>query len=134
VAGRLDVAPRPYAAAITPDSKTVVVVSLGDPNGNGMLTVIDIGSDPAGKIVGTVDSGYEALEGMTMSPNGRWVAAVLHAGSTRPKDAPQYRPNGMVVLYRLEGTKLTKTSRRRSAPGRGVRPSPRTAPRFWCRT
>jgi len=75
-----------------------------------VLTVIDIGNDPAGKIVGTVDTGYEALEGMTMSPNGRWVAAVLHAGSTRPKDAPQYRTNGMVVLYRLEGTKLTKTS------------------------
>jgi DNA-binding beta-propeller fold protein YncE len=110
VAGRLDVAPRPYAAAITPDSKTAVVASRGDPNGNGMLTVIDIGSDPAGKIVGTVDTGYEALEGMMMSPNGRWVAAVLQAGSTRPEDAPQYRPNGMVVLYRLEGTKLTKTS------------------------
>ena len=110
VAGTLDVAPRPYAAAITPDSKTAVVASLGYPNGNGVLTVIDIGSDPAGKIVGTVDTGYEALEGMMMSPNGRWVAAVLHAGSTRPKDAPQYRPNGMVVLYRLEGTKLTKTS------------------------
>jgi DNA-binding beta-propeller fold protein YncE len=60
VAGRLDVAPRPYAAAITPDSKTAVVASRGDPNGNGMLTVIDIGSDPAGKIVGTVDTGYEA--------------------------------------------------------------------------
>jgi DNA-binding beta-propeller fold protein YncE len=110
VAGTLEVAPRPFAAVITPDSNTAVVASLGDPKGNGVLTVIDIGSEPVGKIVGTIDTGYEALEGMVMSSNGRWVAAVLQAGSTRPEDAPQYRPNGMVVLYRLEGTKLTKTS------------------------
>ena len=31
-------------------------------------------------------------------------------GSTRPKDAPQFKPNGMVVLYKLDDGKLTKTS------------------------
>jgi len=33
-----------------------------------------------------------------------------YGGSTRPKDAPQFKPNGMVVLYRLDGEKLTKVS------------------------
>jgi YVTN family beta-propeller protein len=108
--GTLDVAPRPYAAAVTPDGRTAVVASLGDPKGNGVLTVIDIARDSAGKIVGTTDIGYESLEGMMMSADGRWIAAVAHAGSTRPKDAPQYRPNSMVVIYRLDGNKLTKTS------------------------
>jgi DNA-binding beta-propeller fold protein YncE len=106
----LDVAPRPYAAAVTPDGKTAVVGSLGDPKGNGVITVIDLSSTPPGKIVGTADVGHESLEGMMMSADGKWVAGVAHAGSTRPKDAPQFKPNGMVVLYKLEGGKLTKVS------------------------
>lgn len=106
----LDMPPRPYAAAVTPDGKTAVVASLGDPKGNGMLTVIDLASDPPGRIVGTADIGHESLEGMMMSSDGKWIAGVAHGGSTRPKDAPQYKPNGMVVLYRLDGTKLVKAS------------------------
>jgi DNA-binding beta-propeller fold protein YncE len=110
-AATLDVAPRPYAAAVTPDGKTAVVASLGDPKGgNGMLTLIDLTSDPPGKIMGTADIGHESLEGMMLSPDGKWIAGVAHAGSTRPKEAPQFKPNGMVVLYRLDGPTLTKTS------------------------
>jgi DNA-binding beta-propeller fold protein YncE len=103
-------APRPYPAAVTPDGKTAVVGSGGDPKGNGVLSVIDLASDPPGKILGTADIGHESLEGMMMSADGKWIAVVAHAGSTRPKDAPQYKPNGMVVLYRLDGGKLTKVS------------------------
>jgi DNA-binding beta-propeller fold protein YncE len=110
VANTIDVAPRPYAAAATPDGKNAIVASLGDPKGNGMLTVLDLASDPPGKIVGTADIGHESLEGMMLSPDGKWIAGVAHAGSTRPKDAPQYKPNGIVVLYRLDGTQLTKMS------------------------
>ena len=105
----LDVAPRPYAVSITPDGKYAVVASLGDPKANGMFTVIDI-SGAAPKIVGTADIGHESLEGAMMSNDGKWVAGVAHGGSTRPKDAPQFKPNGMVVLYRLDGDKLTKVS------------------------
>ena len=103
----LDIAPRPYAAAVTPDGKTAVVASLGDRKGNGVLSVIDLAS---GKIVNTTDIGHESLEGMMMSPDGRWIAGVAHGGSTRPKDAPQYKPKGVVVLYRLDGNGLTKVS------------------------
>jgi DNA-binding beta-propeller fold protein YncE len=105
----LDVAPRPYAVSITPDGKYAVVGSLGDPKGNGILTVIDL-SGSAPKIVGTADIGYESLEGAMMSNDGKWIAGVAHAGSTRPKEAPQYKPNGMVVLYQFDGGKLTKVS------------------------
>ena len=103
-------APRPYPAAVTPDGRAAVIGNGGDPKGNGMLTVIDLKSDPPGKILDTADIGHESLEGMMMSSDGKWVAAVMHAGSTRPKEAPQYKPNGMVVLYRLDGGKLTKVS------------------------
>jgi DNA-binding beta-propeller fold protein YncE len=109
-AATIDTAPRPYAAAVLPDGKRAVVASLGDPKGNGMLTLIDLTSDPPGKILGTADIGHESLEGMMISPDGRWIAGVAHGGSTRPKDAPQYKPNGTVVLYKLDGSTLTKTS------------------------
>ena len=105
----LDVAPRPYAVSITPDGKYAVVASLGDPKANGMFTVIDISGDQP-KIMGTVDIGHESLEGAMMSNDGKWVAGVAHGGSTRPKDAPQFKPNGMLVMYRLDGDKLTKVS------------------------
>lgn len=103
----LDVTPRPYAVSITPDGKYAVVGSLGDPKGNGVFTVIDISGDTP-KIVATMDIGYESLEGGMMSNDGKWIAGVAHGGSTRPKDAPQFKPNGMVVLYQLDGGKLTK--------------------------
>ena len=82
---------------------------LGDPKANGLFTVIDISGDQP-KIVGTVDIGHENLEGAMMSNDGKWVAGVAHGGSTRPKDAPQFKPNGMLVMYRLDGDKLTKVS------------------------
>lgn len=104
----LDVAPRPYAVSVTPDGKSAVVASLGDPKANGILTVIDLAG--GGRIAGTADIGHESLEGMMMSSDGRWIAGVAHGGSTRPKDAPQYKPNGMVVMYRLDGNTLTKVS------------------------
>ena len=109
-AATVDVAPRPYAAAVLPDGKRAVVASLGDPKANGMLTLIDLASDPPGKIIGTADIGHESLEGMMISPDGKWVAGVAHGGSTRPKEAPQYKPNGTVVLYKLDGNTLSKTS------------------------
>jgi DNA-binding beta-propeller fold protein YncE len=103
-------APRPYPAVVAPDGKTAVIGSAGDPKGNSVLTVMDLTSDPPGKILGTADIGQEGLEGMMMSPDGKWIAVVAHAGSTRPKDAPQFKPNGLVVLYRLDGNNLTKVS------------------------
>ncbi len=103
-------APRPYPAVVAPDGKTAVIGNAGDPKGNGILIVIDLTSAPPGKILDTADIGYETLEGMMMSPDGKWIAVVAHAGSTRPKDAPQYKPNGVVELYKLDGNKLTKVS------------------------
>ena len=95
--------------SITPDGKYAVVASLGDPKANGIFTIIDITGDTP-KIIGTADIGHEALEGAMMSADGKWIAGVAHAGSTRPKDAPQYKATGMIVLYKLDGDKLTKVS------------------------
>ena len=105
----LDVAPRPYVVTITPDGKFAVVASLGDPKANGAFTVISISRDQP-RIVGTVDIGHASLEGAMMSNDGKWVAGVAEGGSTLPKDAPQFEPDGTVVLYKLDNGKLTKAS------------------------
>ena len=105
----LDVAPRPYVVTITPDGKFAVVASLGYPKANGAFTVIDISRNQP-RIVGTVDIGHASLEGAMMSNDGKWVAGVAESGSTLPKDAPQFEPDGTVVLYKLDNGKLTKTS------------------------
>ena len=107
----LDVVPRPYPVVFSPTGKFAVVGCGGDPKGgNGALVVIDFSTDPAGKIADTIDVGHEALEGMMMSSDGKWIAVVLHAGSTRPKDAPQYKPNGVVALFSVDGMKVAKSS------------------------
>jgi len=102
----LDVVPRPYPVVFSPDGKLAVVGCDGDQR----AVAIDFSTDPAGKVVDTIDVGHEGLEGMMMSPDGKWIAAVLHAGSTRPKDAPQYKPNGVVVLFAVNGMKVAKSS------------------------
>lgn len=107
----LDTVPRPYPVVFGPAGKFAVVGCGGDPKGgNAALVVIDFSADPAGKIVDTVDVGHESLEGLMMSPDGKWIAAVLHAGSTRPRDAPQYKPNGVVTLFAVDGMKIAKAS------------------------
>jgi DNA-binding beta-propeller fold protein YncE len=107
----LDTVPRPYPVVFSPTGKFAVVGCGGDPKGgNGALVVIDFSADPAGKVVDTIDVGHESLEGMMMSSDGKWIAAVLHAGSTRPKDAPQYKPNGVVALFAVDGMKIAKSS------------------------
>ncbi|HZP99664.1 MAG TPA: cytochrome D1 domain-containing protein [Reyranella sp.] len=103
---------KPYPAVFDPTGRFAFVGCGGDANGHGMIAVIDL-ADPAGKVVASVDIGFESLEGMMMSGDGKWLAAVAHAGSTRPKDAPQYKPAGQVVLFAVTGPKLIRTS---SAP------------------
>jgi hypothetical protein len=48
-------------------------------------------------------------EGIALSPNGRWCAVVLLNGTNTPKGSASYHPMGKVVLFRLDGLKLTRT-------------------------
>ena len=85
-----------------------LVANLGEGKGDsGTIVMVDLAT---GKLIGApVPVGYEALEGMMMSDDGGWVAAVCHAGSTKPKDSPLFKDNGMVVLLRFDAAKLTLT-------------------------
>src|SRR5260370_22387316 len=41
-----------------------------------------------------------------LSPDGKLCAVQVMNGSNKPKDSPFYNPNGKLLLYRVDGTRL----------------------------
>ncbi len=42
-----------------------------------------------------------------MAPDGSHVAVILHNGSPRKKDHPNYNDHGLMKIFKVNGTKLT---------------------------
>lgn len=98
---------RPYGADITPDGAVVVVANIGRGQGDSdTISVIDMRMQPP-RTVNTVTVG-PVPEGIKLSPDGKWVAVVMHYGSGRPAASPFRTEGGMVAVYALEGTQLRK--------------------------
>lgn len=98
---------RPNAADITPDGAVVVVANLGRGQGDlDTVSVVDMNANPP-RTVDTVTAGSN-IEGLKLSPDGRWVAALATNGSNRPTTSPIYNPHGLLVVLRLDGKKLTR--------------------------
>lgn len=98
---------RPYGLDITPDGRWAVVANIGRNVGDmDTMSLVDLAANPP-STVETVSVGHTP-EGIALSPDGRTVALVTHNGSAKPKNSPLYRPNGKVVLFRLDGAKITR--------------------------
>ena len=69
-----------------------------------IVSLIDLKKNPP-RIVDTVSVG-QIPEGATMSPDGSHVAVTIQNGSNRPKTHQAYNDHGLVMVYRIEGTKL----------------------------
>jgi DNA-binding beta-propeller fold protein YncE len=96
---------RPYGTDITPDGALAVVANIGRGQGDAdTISVIDLRLSPP-RTVNTVTVG-PVPEGIKLSPDGKWVAVVLHHGTGRPKASPFRTENGMLAVYALEGTQL----------------------------
>ena len=86
-----------------------------------IINVIDLKQNPP-RIVDSISVG-QTPEGVTMSPDGSYVAVTIQNGSQRPKTHQAYNDHGLVMVYRIDGTKLTLRRRgqgRRLGPGRGL--------------
>jgi sugar lactone lactonase YvrE len=59
------------------------------------------------RVVDTVTVG-PTPEGLILSPDGRTAAVVIHDGSAKAKASPFYRPNGKLILLRIDGNRLVK--------------------------
>ena len=94
---------QPYRVAITPDGQLGLTAGAGAGNGldSDALTVVDLQSNP----IRTVD--YVPLgaipESFEVSPDGRWVAAVVMAGSNLPRGNPNHSEAGALVLLERTG-------------------------------
>ncbi len=100
---------RPYGVDISPDGRIAVVANIGRNLGDAdTVSVIDLQAKPP-RVVETVTVGTTP-EGIQLSPDGKTVAVVIHNGSGKAKESPFYNPNGLLLLYRVEGFKLTKVA------------------------
>jgi DNA-binding beta-propeller fold protein YncE len=97
----------PYSLEITPDGAVAVTGNIGNgPTGGAdTLSVLDLRSSPP-RLVNTVSVGL-IPEGVSMSPDGRHVAAVVMNGSNLARTSPFFNDFGLLRVYRLEGTALT---------------------------
>lgn len=100
---------RPYGVDIGPRGDIAVVANIGRNVGDAdTVSVIDMRADPP-RTVDTITVG-PTPEGIKMSPDGKFVAVQIHNGTGKPLDSPFYHPFGKVLLYAVNGTRLTKVS------------------------
>jgi DNA-binding beta-propeller fold protein YncE len=97
---------RPYSMEISSKGDVAVFGNQGGGQGDlDVINVVDLKQNPP-RIVDTISVG-QTPEGVSMSPNGEFVAITVMNGSQRPKDHQAYNDHGLVKMYRIDGTKLS---------------------------
>lgn len=100
---------RPYGLSVSSKGDVAAVANIGRGGGDiDTISLIDLRANPI-RTVETVSVG-QTPEGIKMSPDGSFVAVVAMNGSNKPKSSPFYRDGGSLVLFRVDGTKLTKVA------------------------
>ena len=101
---------KPYGLAVAPNGQFAVTANVGRVSGDAdSIRVIDLTRKPY-RVVDTL--GVAATpEAVVISPDGAWVAAVCHDGSTRADDSPFFNPNGSLVVFRVSGLRLIRHAR-----------------------
>jgi DNA-binding beta-propeller fold protein YncE len=98
---------RPYGIDMAKDGRTAVVANIGIGTGDSdTISVIDMANGPP-KVTDTLSVG-QTPEGLALSPDGQFAAAVVMSGSNKAANSPFFAARGRVVVYRIAGGKLTK--------------------------
>jgi DNA-binding beta-propeller fold protein YncE len=98
---------RPYGIDITAKGDAAVVANIGLGAGDlDTISVIDLKAKVP-HVVDTITVG-QTPEGITLSPDGSMVGVVVVNGSNKAPNSPFYNANGKLVLFKLDGTKLSK--------------------------
>ena len=111
---------RPYSIAISPKGTVAVLSNQGGGQGDtDLLSVIDLKVNPP-RIVDTI-AVEQIPEGVTMSPDGNYVAAIMQNGSNKSSSHPNYHKGSVLSIFRINGTKLTLAAKAEfGAWGQGV--------------
>src|SRR5499426_2056000 len=97
---------RPYSISISSRGDVAVLTNQGGGQGDtDIVSVIDLKKSPP-RIVDSVSVG-QIPEAAVFSPDGSHVAVTLQNGSQRPKTHQAYNEGGLLMVYRVDGTKLT---------------------------
>jgi YVTN family beta-propeller protein len=97
---------RPYSISISSKGDLAVLTNQGGGQGDtDIISVIDLKKNPP-RIVESHSVG-QVPEGATFSPDGSHVAVTIQNGSNRPKSHQSYNDHGIVLVYRVDGGKLT---------------------------
>jgi DNA-binding beta-propeller fold protein YncE len=100
---------QPYAIQISSKGDVAVVGNQGGNTGDiDTINVIDL-KGKAPRIVHTLDVG-QIVEGLAFSNDGNYVALTAQDGSARAPSHPFYNDNGLVVVFSVSGTNLTKVA------------------------
>lgn len=100
---------RPYGIAFSPKGDIAVVGNQGGGSGDiDTMNVIDV-TGKAPRIVDTI-SVAQVVEGVAFSADGGFLAVTAMDGSNRAPSHPFYNANGLAIVYRVEGNRLTKVA------------------------
>lgn len=101
---------KPYPMEMSPDGDIAVVSNVGNGlvGGADTLSVIDLkGRFP--RVAHSV-SVPPLPEGITFSPDGRYLAAASMNGSNSPPTSPLFNDYGILTVFRRQGTTLTRAA------------------------
>src|SRR5215475_6149625 len=100
---------RPYSLEISSKGDVAVVSNQGGGQGDtDTITVIDLKAKPP-RVVDTISVG-QTPEGVGMSSDGAYVAVTVMNGSNRPRNHPAFNDYGLLQIYSIKGTNLTKVA------------------------
>jgi DNA-binding beta-propeller fold protein YncE len=100
---------RPYAVQVSPKGDIAIVGNQGANAGDIMpVNVVDL-KGKAPRIVNTVDVG-QYVEGLAFSDDGNFLAVIAQNGSSLAPSHPFYNDHGLLVVFSVNGTTLTKVA------------------------
>jgi len=97
----------PYGIEMGPAGDVAIVANIGNgpAGGTDTIGVVDLKAKPP-RLVDAISIGL-IPEGIGLSPDGKYLAADVMNGSSRPKASPFFNDYGLVKIFRLKGTHLT---------------------------
>jgi len=105
---------RPYSISVSSKGDLAVFTNQGGGQGDtDIISVIDLKKNPP-RVVESHSVG-QIPEGATFSPDGSIVAVTIQNGSNRPKTHQSYNDHGLVMVYRVDGGKLTFVAQAKAA-------------------
>jgi DNA-binding beta-propeller fold protein YncE len=104
---------RPYGVQISPRGDFAFVANIGNgPTGGAdTITIVDIAAEPP-RAIDSLGVGL-IPEGIALSPDGRYLAAMIMNGSNLARTSPFFRDYGLLKMWRVIGPKLTPVAEAR---------------------